>query len=141
MNRISLGIFLIFSSFFSFAQTPVSPELCLVTVGEDSIVQLKWNHLDTSQIDGFIVKRVIYNGVGVVSGTLNNIEVIENQAAINYFDNSNEYSTHSNPYIRAEEYAINTLTPALVKGGFLPEQERIAVAKKMAYYSGLSEKY
>ena len=40
----------------------------------------------------------------------------------------------------AEEYAINTLTPALVKGGFLPEQERIAVAKKMAYYSGLSEK-
>ena len=40
----------------------------------------------------------------------------------------------------AEEYAINTLTPALVKGGFLPEQEKIAVAKKMAYYSGLSEK-
>ena len=40
----------------------------------------------------------------------------------------------------AEAYAINTLTPALVKGGFLPEEERIAVAKKMAYYSGLSEK-
>lgn len=40
----------------------------------------------------------------------------------------------------AEEYAINTLTPALVKGGFLPEAEKNAVAKKMAYYSGLSEK-
>ena len=40
----------------------------------------------------------------------------------------------------AEEYAINTLTPALVKGGFLPDQEKAAVAKKMAYYSGLSEK-
>ena len=40
----------------------------------------------------------------------------------------------------SEEYAINTLTPALVKGGFLPEPEKLAVAKKMAYYSGLSEK-
>ena len=40
----------------------------------------------------------------------------------------------------AEDYAINTLTPALVKGGFLPEAEKLAVAKKMAYYSGLTEK-
>jgi carboxypeptidase C (cathepsin A) len=40
----------------------------------------------------------------------------------------------------SEDYAINTLTPALVKGGFLPEAEKLAVAKKMAYYSGLSEK-
>lgn len=108
MNKISFVIFLIISnSFIGFAQIPISPKLCLVTVGEDSIVQLKWHHSDTSQIDGFIVKRVIYNGVGVVSGTLNNIEVIENPASIEYFDNSNEYSTHSNPYIRAEEYAIN----------------------------------
>jgi len=40
----------------------------------------------------------------------------------------------------AEDYAINTLTPALVKSGFLPDSERAAVAKKMAYYSGLTEK-
>lgn len=39
-----------------------------------------------------------------------------------------------------EQYTINTLTPALVEGGFLPAQEKIAIAKKMAYYSGLSEK-
>lgn len=39
-----------------------------------------------------------------------------------------------------EEYTINTLTPALVRGGYLPEAEKKAVAKKMAYYSGLSEK-
>lgn len=38
-----------------------------------------------------------------------------------------------------EEYTINTLTPALVRGGFLPDADRKAVAKKMAYYSGLSE--
>ncbi len=40
----------------------------------------------------------------------------------------------------AEDYAINTLIPALAKGGFISETERQSVAEKMAYYSGLSEK-
>jgi len=39
-----------------------------------------------------------------------------------------------------ENYAISTLMPALAKGGFIPETEKQNVAKKMAYYSGLSEK-
>lgn len=39
-----------------------------------------------------------------------------------------------------ETYAIETLMPALAKGGFISEEEKLAVAKKMAYYSGLSEK-
>ena len=40
----------------------------------------------------------------------------------------------------SEEYTINTLLPAIAKGGFIPEAERAEVAKKMAYYSGLDEK-
>ncbi|MBT8301320.1 MAG: carboxypeptidase [Maribacter sp.] len=40
----------------------------------------------------------------------------------------------------SEDYTINTLIPALAKGGFIGETEKNAVAKKMAYYSGLSEK-
>jgi carboxypeptidase C (cathepsin A) len=40
----------------------------------------------------------------------------------------------------AEDYAINSLTPALVKGGFIDKDEKAAVVKKMSYYSGLSEK-
>lgn len=40
----------------------------------------------------------------------------------------------------AEDFTINTLIPALAKGGFLPDAEKRAVAQKMAYYSGLSEK-
>ncbi len=39
-----------------------------------------------------------------------------------------------------ENYTINNLIPALAKGGFINEKERIEVAKKMAYYSGISEK-
>ena len=40
----------------------------------------------------------------------------------------------------SEAYTVNTLIPAIAKGGFIPESERDAVADKMAYYSGLSKK-
>lgn len=39
-----------------------------------------------------------------------------------------------------EEYTINTLLPAIAKGGFISDTERNAVAKQMAYYTGLKEK-
>lgn len=39
-----------------------------------------------------------------------------------------------------EEYTINTLMPALAKGGFISQSEKESVAKKMAYFSGISEK-
>ena len=40
----------------------------------------------------------------------------------------------------AEEFAINTLMPAIAKGGFISDSERNSVAEKMSYYSGLSKK-
>lgn len=40
----------------------------------------------------------------------------------------------------SEEYTINTLIPAIAKGGFIEQEEREQVAAQMAYYSGLSEK-
>ncbi|GAB1307399.1 carboxypeptidase [Urechidicola sp. KH5] len=39
----------------------------------------------------------------------------------------------------SEEYAINTLMPALAKGGFLSSEEKDAVATKLSYYTGLSK--
>ncbi|MGB5646185.1 S10 family peptidase [Muriicola sp.] len=39
----------------------------------------------------------------------------------------------------SEDYTINTLIPALAKGGFISSAERSSVAEKMAYYSGLSK--
>ncbi|THV57948.1 carboxypeptidase [Flagellimonas alvinocaridis] len=38
-----------------------------------------------------------------------------------------------------EAYTINTLLPAIAKGGFIPDAEKKAVAQKMAYYTGLKE--
>lgn len=40
----------------------------------------------------------------------------------------------------AEDFAINTLMPAIAKGGFISNAERQDVAEKMSYYSGLSKK-
>ena len=40
----------------------------------------------------------------------------------------------------SEEFTINTLIPALAKGGFISENEKQNIAKKMSYYSGLSQK-
>lgn len=40
----------------------------------------------------------------------------------------------------SEEYTINTLIPALAKGGFIDDDEREAVAERMAYYTGLDKK-
>jgi len=39
-----------------------------------------------------------------------------------------------------EQYTLSSLIPALAKGGFISSEEKMQVAKKMAYYSGLSEK-
>lgn len=39
----------------------------------------------------------------------------------------------------AEQFAIDELIPALAKGGFISKSERQRIAKKMSYYSGLSE--
>ena len=40
----------------------------------------------------------------------------------------------------AEDFTINTLIPALAKGGFIDTAEKLMVSEKMAYYSGLSQK-
>jgi len=40
----------------------------------------------------------------------------------------------------AEAFALNSLIPALAKGGFISDSEKQRVAEKMAYYSGLSKK-
>ena len=39
-----------------------------------------------------------------------------------------------------ENFTINELLPSLAKGGFLEENEKVELAKKMARYSGINEK-
>lgn len=40
----------------------------------------------------------------------------------------------------AEKFALDELMPALSRGGFISDEEKAKVAKRMSYYTGLSEK-
>jgi len=88
------------------AQSPETPQLCKVSVEKDSIVGIYWYYADTSSIDGFIIKRVIYDGNGVINGTLNNIAILPNTQLF-YRDTSQSFDTQANPYIRSEEYSVS----------------------------------
>lgn len=40
----------------------------------------------------------------------------------------------------SEKFTINTLIPAIAKGGFISDEEKQEIAKKMSYYSGINTK-
>ncbi len=40
-----------------------------------------------------------------------------------------------------ERFTLDEYLPALARGGFLPEEERLAIARRVARYSGLSERF
>lgn len=105
MKKTYLTLFNFFVFFQIFSQIVEQPTFCCVSVGTDSLVRLQWQYIDTSNISGFIVKRIIYDGNGVVEGTLNNIEILGN--VFFYIDNSYTYQTSSKPYLRSETYAIS----------------------------------
>ncbi len=99
-------VIIFFSTTIAFAQTPQTPDLCKVTVENDSVVKIFWHYDDTTTIDGFIIKRRIFDGIGVIDGTLNNIQLLPN-TSLTYVDTSQSFDTQANPYIRSEEYSIS----------------------------------
>ncbi len=93
------------------------------------------------------------NGVILVSPTEIGIErggPVEVANRLPYFAAAAWYhnklpATHQNKDLdvllpEVEDYAINTLLPALVKGGFTEAAKKEEVASQMAQYSGISEK-
>jgi len=91
---------------FAEAQVP-TPELCAVTVDSVSGKPLLfWHIADTSAIDGFIIKRVIWDGQGVVDGTLNNVAVLPDPSLNSFLDTTTTYNTEAKPWLRQEQYVI-----------------------------------
>ncbi len=104
--RLGLTLFLLLVIAGLEAQPPV-PELCAVSVdtATDKPV-LYWNVSDTSRIDGFIIKRVIWNGTGVLDGTLNNVAVLPDNSLTSFVDTTTTYGTQASPDIRKEQYVV-----------------------------------
>lgn len=82
------------------------PKIETISVNDEGVPVIKWSYHTRNLVDGFIIKRRIVDGVGVVSGTYNNVAVIENKYAFIYTDTSNEYGTYAMPLVRKEYYCI-----------------------------------
>ena len=110
--KIFQYIIIIYFLLFSinlFSQSPETPQIKYITVNQtNNTVDIEWTIGSTKQITGYIVKRKIWGGTGVVDGTYNNIEIINDSLIFSYTDNSAAYNTFTNPNIRSEYYRISS---------------------------------
>ncbi|MBR2199876.1 MAG: hypothetical protein IJ894_03885, partial [Bacteroidales bacterium] len=83
-----------------------TPTLTSIEVNDEGIPVLSWTMKNPDLVDGYIVKRLIVDGQGVIPGTYNNVAVIENNHTFTYTDRSNEYGTYAMTGIRKEYYCI-----------------------------------
>lgn len=103
---ILISIILILSKIL-FSQDIAEARIDYITVNHtNKKVEIKWSVYSIENIDGYIIKRKIWNGDGVVDETFNNIEIINDNSQTFYTDNSNEYNTETKPYTRSEEYIV-----------------------------------
>ena len=83
-----------------------TPTLTSVEVNEEGVPVVSWSMRNPDLVDGYIVKRLIVDGQGVIPGTYNNVAVIEDRHTLSYTDRSNEYGTYAMTSIRKEYYCI-----------------------------------
>jgi len=88
------------------------PRISSVTVNESGQPVLRWQMASPSAVDGYIIKRLIVDGEGVISGTWNNVAVIEDNSVFEYTDNSTSYGTQARPLERREFYRISSFRKA-----------------------------
>ncbi len=83
-----------------------TPVLTSVTVNNEGVPVVSWSMQHPDLVDGYIIKRLIVDGQGVIPGTYNNVAVVEDSHTFSYTDNSTEYGTHAMTYVRPEYYCV-----------------------------------
>jgi carboxypeptidase C (cathepsin A) len=82
----------------------------------------------------------VYSTGGAVSSAIN----LPYFTAAAWYHNSLDKNLQSKDLLdilpESENFTINTLIPAIAKGGFISKEEKNIIANKMSYYSGLSKK-
>ena len=82
----------------------------------------------------------VYSTGGAVSSAIN----LPYFTAAAWYHNSLDKNLQSKDLLdilpESEDFTINTLIPAIAKGGFISKEEKNIIANKMSYYSGLSKK-
>ncbi|MCQ2973457.1 MAG: gliding motility-associated C-terminal domain-containing protein [Bacteroidales bacterium] len=81
----------------------------LISVSVDTVTGcplLNWSVENPQNVDGYVIKRLIFDGVGVMSNTYNNVAVIDNNSTFSWVDNSTEFGTKADPQNRIEFYRV-----------------------------------
>ena len=105
--RYLFAIILLLNSLQVLCQGVETPEILSVSI--DSISgcpMVTWQVDNPQSVDGYVVKRLIYDGVGVMPDTYNNVAVIEDNSVCSWIDNSTDYSTSAKPSERIECYRV-----------------------------------
>jgi len=71
-----------------------------------NLPEIKWTQKNPELVDGYIIKRLIVDGTGVVNNTYNTIATINNPLQFNYTDISTDFSTIANTNLRSESYRV-----------------------------------
>ncbi len=115
MNRV---FFFLFATVLSTmllpvkAQKPNMPRLTSVTVMSNNQVKISWEIDSITVVDGYIIKRQIFDVPTVVDGTYHTIATIETPEATEFVDAHDNYTSDNlfynslNPEIRSESYSI-----------------------------------
>ena len=91
----------------SSAQNEVEiPTLTSIEVDAEGVPVLNWTMQHPELVDGYIIKRLIVDGEGVIPGTFNNVAIIEDNQTFTYSDRSNEYGTFAMTSVRKETYCL-----------------------------------
>lgn len=89
------------------SQLPETPIITNVTVNHNTEkAEINWTVNSVANINGFIIKRKIVDGTGVVLGTYNTVATMSNNSTFFYEDVSTDYNTTSKPYQRIEYYSV-----------------------------------
>jgi len=91
MSKKLYFIFLVtvFTIFSAFSQEIEMPIIDSVTVNpENNSVSIGWHVTNSAAVDGYIIKKQVYNIPGVFDGTYNNIAIIDNPAITYFTDTS-----------------------------------------------------
>jgi gliding motility-associated-like protein len=90
----------------TYAQSPEIPVLNYITVDRQTQkVQLKWSVSNVLVLNGYIIKRQIFNQPGVVDGTFNTIATVGSSVTTTYTDNGTDYG-QATPQNRSESYRV-----------------------------------
>ena len=105
--RCFFAIILLLNSLQVLCQNVETPEILSVSI--DSVSGrpvVAWRVDNPQSVDGYVVKRLIYDGVGVMPYTYNNVAVIDDNSVCSWIDNSTDYSTTAKPLERIEYYRV-----------------------------------